>query len=336
MKKATVRDVASKAQVSTATVSRVVHGQRVRPGVKERVEAAMAALQYRPNLAARNLRTNASGIIACVIRGLLMPELSPFIRAAESELRAAGYTLLLASSNEEAETQKELIERIMRQGVDGLLFTATSDEGNILKNTMENIGLPTVLLDREADFLADSSVVDHQNGIRLAVDYLASLGHRRICLLTVPQSMRPGRERVLAFNHALAANGIAADEAIIQDHFLDGAQAALGVAQLLESANPPTAIISGGMTLLSSVLRATNMLGRKIPQDLSIVAGCDSELAEIFTPSITTIRWDVWQWGTISARLLLERIGAKAPLEKRQWIMPTELVVRNSCMRIHR
>lgn len=330
MKDATVREVALRANVSTATVSRVVHGKNVRPGVRERVEAAMADLRYKPNLAARTLRSNASRLIACAIRGLLMPEMAPFLRAAERTLREAGYTLLLTSADERAETQKELIDRLVRKGVDGLLFTPTADSGDLLKQTMQQCNLPTVLLDRDAGFQADAAVIDHRHGIAQAVRYLVSLGHRRIGLLTLPATLRPGRERIEAFREAAAAAGLPADAALICDECLDAGQAYRHLLAMMSLAEPPTALISGGMTLLGSVLKAARVAGLEIPRDLSLVAGCDSELAELAGPGITAVRWDTSAWGEISAQLMLERIAGRA-LDSRQVVIPTELVLRGSC-----
>lgn len=327
----TVHEVAARAGVSIATVSRVTHGKPVRPGVRERVLAAMSELNYSPNFAARALRTNSTKTIGCVFRGLLLPEMAPFVRAAEEVFRDAGYTILLSGTEEDAEKQRQLLLTLTSRGVDGILLTAATDRQELIQPVLAQSGVPVVLIDRDAPLVADMVTVDHGTGIRAAVDYLVSLGHHKIALLSVSEKLRPGRERIAAFREAVQHHGIDTEPRLVLEGCENNDRAFQNASALFTSSHRPTAVICGGMAVLPLVLRAAKLHRLRVPDDISIIAGCDSELAELTVPAITTVRWDIAEWGRLSAQLLLDRLKNGQAHETQHLVVPTELVVRSSC-----
>lgn len=329
----TIKDVAERAEVSVATVSRVIRGEPVSEERRSRVELWMAQLGYRPNLAARSMRTKSSGLIACAIRGLLMSEMSPFIRAAEAAIRERGYTLLLTSVDEQIEHQGELLRILSSRGIDGVLLTLAAASDDASNKALSDLATPVVVIDRDVSSVVDAVTVDHGHGIRAAVDYLVSLGHKRIALMVGLADIRPGRERITAFKSALQENSIALDPRMISAQCLNAEQCFQHASLLLSGDLRPTAIIAGGMALLPGVLRAARSRHLAIGKDLSVIAGCDSEVAQLTTPATTVIRWDLEQWGRTSAQLLCDSIEFPKQTTGRQIIMPTELVVRESCGR---
>ncbi len=328
----TIREVAKAAGVGIATVSRVVRQKpTVAPELRIRVEKAMRDLGYEPNAAAQSMRTRTTRTIACAIRDSSIPEFASFVRAAEAVVRRAGYTLLLTNTDDDPAQELDLVKVLGRRRVDGLMLTRSQQADTSVNDALRKLGIPIVYIDREPSPIADTVVIDHRHGIRAAVDHLVSLGHERIALLTGRPTMRPARERLSAYEEALRAHGLPVDPALIcaQSFF---AEQSFHYVSLLLSAEPrPTAIIAGGMALLPAVLRAVQLRGLRVGQDIAIVAGCDSDLAELTSPAITAIRWDIPAWGRTCAQLLLDRIVDGAKDEGgRQIILPTELVIRGS------
>ncbi|WGF87988.1 LacI family DNA-binding transcriptional regulator [Marinivivus vitaminiproducens] len=332
MARVTIQDVAQAAGVGIATVSRVAHGHAsVTPALRERVTLAMAELGYEPDPAAQSMRTRSSRTIACAIRDIAIPEFGAFVRAAEAVTRAAGYTLILTNTDETVQQELDLVRLWTRRRVDGLLTTKSADQDPSLNAALEKAALPVVLIDRDASDHADAVTIDHRRGMRAAVDYLVFLGHEHIAFLTGSPATRPGRERLAAFQEAMSAHGLPVRPELMNAQSFY-AERAFHHASLILGAKPaPTAIIAGGMALLSGVLRAVRLRGLVIGQDISVIAGCDSDLAELATPAITAIRWDIPAWGRISAQLLLDRIAAPGTSGGRQILLPTELVTRSSC-----
>jgi LacI family transcriptional regulator len=328
----TIKDVAEAAGVGIATVSRVARQKpTVAPELRRRVEAAMSELGYEPNAAAQSMRTRTSRTIACAIRDSSIPEFASFVRAAEAAVRRAGYTLLLTNTDDDPKQELELIKVLGRRRVDGMLLTRSQQSDESVNKALSKLGVPIVYIDRDPSPIADSVVLDHRHGIKTAVDHLVSLGHQRIALVTGRPTMRPARERLQAFELAFRENGLTLDPNHVYAESFFAEQSFHYVSLLLSAEPRPTAIIAGGMALLPAVLRAVKLRGLKVGKDIAIIAGCDSDLAELSSPAITAVRWDIPAWGRICAQLLLDRINGGEEIKAgRQIILPTELVIRES------
>jgi len=334
MSRVTIKDVAAAAGVGIATVSRVArNSSAVSAGLRQRVESAMEELGYEPNANAQTMRTRSSRTIACAIRDSSIPEFATFIHAAETVVRQAGYTLMLTNTAEDPTREMDLIKTLSRRGVDGIFMTKSQEGDPAIDQALDRLGIPVVFIDRYPSAMADTVVIDHKRGISSAIDHLVSLGHERIALVTGRPTMRPGQERLHAYYEALKRHGIEADPRLVSAQSFSAEHSFHYVSLLLGEEAPPTAIIAGGMSLLPAVLRAIRLRGLEVGRDISLIAGCDSDLAELTSPAITAIRWDVPAWGRTSAQLLLDRLSAPETAAGRQIILPTELVIRGSCAR---
>ncbi len=333
----TIKDVAAEAGVAIATVSRVVHGHStVGPELRARVEKAMADLGYEPDATAQAMRTRTTRTIACAVRDSSIPEFATFTRAAEAIIRDAGYTLMLANTDEDTAQELDLIKVLGRRRVDGLLMTRSDDSDPAVGAALARLGVPVVYIDRDADEGADAVVLDHRRGMRAAIDHLVDGGHDRIALVTGRPSMRPARERLAGFEAALAGRGRPIHRHLVAAESFYPEQGFGRVLQMLDGQAPPTAIIAGGMALLPAVLRAVRLRGLTVGHDIAVIAGCDSELAELATPAVTAIRWDIPAWGRRAAELLLEKLSMPEPPTGpgREILLPTELIIRqSSCAR---
>lgn len=327
----TIHDVAKRAGVSVGTASRVLNGYaNVGPEMRARVEQAIVDLGYRPNAVAQSMRRGHSRAIGIMLREFTLPVLASFIQAAQQVLRSAGYSLILAGSGDQREREIELLDALSSRRIDGLILTTSSEADEDLLRRREALQFPVVLLDRSVPSSFDALLIDHRTGVRRAVEYLLELGHRRIALITGSLNVRPAAERVRGYKDAFRRAGIAPDPDLI----LAGSfSAEFGYKETLAmlGRRPPTALIAGGIAMLPGVLRALREEGLRVPEDISIIGTCDSDLAELGTPPISVLRWDYALLGKTGAELLLDRLNGDRHRPPRRIKVDAELVIRGSC-----
>lgn len=328
-----MKAVALAAGVSLGTVSRVINDNpTVASPIRARVLTAIKQLGYRPNAVAQSMRTTETKLIACLVSDISNPIYSAILRAAEERLSELGYILVIASSDNRTDREIALVDAFMRRRVDGLIGVFSDERDPELLRALKDSRLPLVLMEREMDVAADTIVTDHFKGTRDATETLVALGHKRIAIITGSQTTRSGRERIAGYRAALSAAGIRVDASLIRSESLTTAYAVSETQSLMQLRRPPTAIISGGNRMLVGVLRALRMMGRRIPQDVSVISSGETEVAELASPAITVIRWDLREFGRNAAELLLERIESPdAPA--RHIVSSTDLILRKSCGR---
>jgi LacI family transcriptional regulator len=209
------------------------------------------------------------------------------------------------------------------------MATSTEEEGELSK-MIRHLQMPFVLLDRDRPLEVDAVTIDHRRGIAAATEYLLRLGHENISLITGRPAMRPSRERIAGFKLAFAAAGKKVNPALVSTGGFSSDFGFRAASALIAGSTQPTAIIAGGMGMLSGVLRAVGGAGLRIPEDISVVAGADTDLALLATPGVTSIRWSGAEEGRLSVEMLLEQIktGPRAP---QRVMIETELVIRGSC-----
>lgn len=330
--KITLRDVARLADVSIGTASRVLNrNSTVSQEVRRRVEQAIAELRYEPDLVAQSMRRGQTHTIGVIVRDISIPALAGFVRAVQESAHGAGYTVLITCSEDQKDRELGLLQLLAQRRVDGLIMTTSSERDRDLQAAREALDLPIVMLDREVEDEVDAVVIDHRSGLRKALDHLKGLGHQRIGMITGGMAVYPGRERLEGYKEWSAKYGHPIDPELVRARSFDDGSAYLEASALLDLPRPPTAIIVGGIAMLAGTLRACITRGLRIPQDISIIAAADSDLASLHTPPITIIRWDYAELGRTCARLLLERMSGDGTPTKRRIVYPTEFVIRESC-----
>lgn len=328
----TARDVARLAGVAVGTVSRVVNGvPSVRQGAREKVEAAMAQLGWRPNAAAQNMRGRASRLIGFIFSDIRNPLYAAMIKGAEDVLARHGYILVVASSDGLPEREIALLDLFDQRQADGLIFSISQESHPGVRERLRQAGYPFIMLERDAVLPAASVGADHDTGTRHATRYLLELGHRRIALLSGGQDNRVGRDRLRGFIEAHQAAGLAVDHDLVRHESFAEAYGFRQTQLLLEHPRPPTALLVLGQHLLRGVLRAVRLKGVAVPQALSLIASNDSELAQLATPAISVIRYDACALGREAAQLLLQRLREGVGWTPTRIEVPTELVLRESC-----
>jgi len=328
----TIRDVAREAGVSIATVSRVLQQhESVAAELRERVTAAVGALGFQPDAAAQMMRQTSSKTICCAVRNSSVAEFAAFAHAAERVLRNAGYIMYLSNTEAEPAQEIRLIQTLIGHRVDGLIMARADEESAEVEQHLRQFQGPVVYMDRSPSPRADAVVIDHRSAMRQAVSFLVMLGHRRIALLTGQPHMRPGRERIAGYEQACREAGIAVDPSLILTGTFEPDSAFRNASLLMSKSPRPTALISGGLSLLPGVLGALRAANIEMGRDVSVIAGCDTDLAQLASPPVTAIHWDVRAWGATAAELLLERIRNGDRDTGRQVNLPCELIVRSSC-----
>ncbi|MDJ0390540.1 substrate-binding domain-containing protein [Roseomonas sp. E05] len=327
----TIRDVAEVAGVGLGTVSRVINGRpEVSPELRERVLAAIRSLGYAPDAAAQSLRSGQSRSFACVVRDLTVPVLASFVDGMQQELDKVGYGLFVASSYHDPKREAALLGSFVRRRVDGIVIATASERKPQVLRALRAVPVPVTLLDRTAPAGFDSVLVDHAAGSEQAVARLLELGHRRIGFISGEPTVRATRERLRGFEAAFARRGLAADPELLRlgSFAADFAQEA--AMALLDGPEPPSAFFAAGTALLPGLLRALQLRGLRIPQDISVVAGADSELAAFHVPPISVVRWDHRALGVSAASFLLGRL-AQPDMPPRSLMAPTAFLDRGSC-----
>lgn len=326
--RATIRDVAALAGVAVGTVSRVLNGHKsVTAEARERVQQAIAQLGYQRDAVAGSMRSGQTGVVACAVRDY---DFASYVKAAEEVFKQAGYILVIASTSNDKAVEIDLLRNFAQRRIDGVMMTMSNESDPELVAAILNAPMPVILIDRESLSAVDRVMADHLGGARQATEYLLSLGHRRVGLIVGDPNAYPSRGRIEGYGEAHAAKGVPLDDTLIRRHVLTNEIAFRETFALLSAERPPTAIFVAAMDMLPGAIRAVRASGRVIGKDIAIVAGSDSDLAELGTPPITALSWDNAEMGRQAATMLLRRIRGQSAEEPQCVRFPVSLVVRAS------
>lgn len=328
----TIRDVAKKAGVSLGTASRALNRTgRVSDAAIAAVEQAARSLDYRPDAVARSLRTKSSGVIGLLVSDLANPFYARIITATETALQAEGYSLLVASTRNERRREASLVDIFRGRRVDALILGPCERESAELIDALSQ-ELPVVALDRE---FGDTSVgihVDHAAGAFQATQYLLNLGHTRIALLTPGTDLRTGKERIAGFRHAFEERGMTPDPALLRSESSAMQFAFSEAMSLMSYAKRPTAFLCLGTRILSGVLQAIRHTGNSVPNDISVISIGDTDLSQLYSPTITSLSWDLEAVGTCAAQQVLKQLDRQtATPNGDRIVIKTQLILRESC-----
>jgi LacI family transcriptional regulator len=328
--RATLRDVANLAGVGVKTVSRVVNGvPTVAPDLVARVQRAAQQLNYRPNLAASNLRRLGGGTATI---GLLLEDIgNPFSaavhRAVEDVARRRNVAVLAASLDEDPVRERELAMTLVDRRVDGLIVVPAGSDQSYLLEEMRT-GTQIVFVDRPPSLLAADTVVsEHRSGAEAAVAHLLNGGHRRIGYLGDFVSIRTAQDRYGGYVDALRVAGVTPSAELVR-HDLHTAEAAEAAAtEMLTTQGAPTALFTSQNLVTVGAIRALRALD--LHHVVALVGFDDVPLADLLVPGVTTVAQDPRGLGTAAAELLFGRLdGDSGPT--RTITLPTTLVARGS------
>ncbi len=335
MKRPTQADVARQAGVSRATVSYVLNGQTdgkvaISEDTRQRVLEAIEQLDYQPDARAQALRSGATNTIGLIVPDLGNPHFCEYAIGIEQEAYKSGYQVLLCSTTLDEAFAIEIFKSLSRRRIDGLILATSfinfSEDAQKTLSQLRERHLPMVEMDDR--YNVDSVVCDYRDATQEVLDYLLSLGHRRIGLIYGIAQPELGNDRLAPYQETLKAAGLF-DPALIAEcgpTIEDGYQAAL---ELLKIPDRPTALISINDLLAIGVLRAAGDLGFSIPGDLSVVGYDDIPMARYMVPRLTTVTKEALYAGHEAFKLLLGRIQ-NVDLPRQKKARPARLVIRES------
>lgn len=311
----TIRDVAARAGVALSSVSRALSGHPdVSATMKARVETAARELGYEPDLLAQSLRRGSTRTVGFAMRDISNQLFANVAKSCEQELRRAGYTMILTNSDGDLLTEAANLDVLRRRRIDGLIVSLVSETAERTSRTLQSMGLPIVLLDREVEGLEASGVLcDHYAGVTEAMQALLDVGHRRIAIVLGPDDVRTARERRRAYDDALRAAGIPHDDSLVIVGALDEVSVEKRLSVVMGRADAPTAVLAVGIPATVAALRAGRAVGKEAGKDLAIIALDEWPFLEDFTNSIAVITRDPAVMGREAARLMLQLMDKGKP-----------------------
>ena len=328
MKAATIRDVARRAEVSVASVSRVLTGAgAVTEATRKRVMEAVEVLQYVPHSGARSLSTSKTSTIGVILPDLYGEYFSELIRGMDLAARALGYHLIVSSSHDDADEASAAI-RSMRGRVDGLIVLSPHLGAANLASSLAG-RLPVLLMNGGADAGRPSIVVDNHGGAVEAIRHLISLGKRRIAHIAGPDGNLEAEARLAGYLQAMAEAGL--PTTIVEGAFTKASGHAAGV-RLAAMPDRPDAVFAANDNMAVGAMLALQEAGLRVPEDLAIVGFDDVPLASLVHPGLTTLRINIAEMGRNALGRLVKLIqsAGAADADAACEVVRPELVVRPS------
>ena len=326
---ASIKDVARQAGVSTTTVSRVLSTpDAVRAPLRERVEQAIAALAYRPNLAARRLRQQRASLIGLIVSDIRSPFFTDLGRAVEDVAYRNGLRLILCNTDEDPAKERAYLELMADEQASGVIISPTLDGLRSLKDGAR-WPFPLVLVDRALpDTPTDRVLLDNAAAARRLTDHLLDAGYRRIAALAGAKSTT-GQDRQSGYADAMRARGLAPLQSWVPPTVDAGFTAA---AALLALPERPDALLATNGLLLMGALQAIQAAGLRTPQDIGLAGFDNNDWTALPTLDVTVIAQPTYDIGRTAAELLMQRLAEPAR-PARGIVLEGQLLVRGSTRR---
>jgi len=323
-------DVAQLARVSRATVSAYLNRTRyVSPELGERIQQAIDQLNYTPDPLARALKKKDVQTI-----GLILPVMSrfytPMMEAINEYARTLHYDLLIASSDEEAEREMELINIFIAKRISGILIAPCSNSNSALLNDIARHGIPLVQVNRRAEGVEASSVVsDNFKAAYSATEHLVKRGKRRIVLLGYDPTTLTNQDKKRGYDAARAELGVEADlTVIIKEHDVAAiTEAFRGFLATGTKFDSVIATTQGKTTIAIKLLKQNNL---RIPQDVGVIGFDDTPWSELLSPALTVVSENTYAMGKEAVQLLMERMMKDERVEPRHIVLEDEFILRES------
>jgi len=328
---AKIKDVADKAGVSTASVSRVLSGkENVSEEMRERVMVAVRELDYQPNLVARSLRSQQSTTVGLIVSDIRNPFFTDVSRAVEDTMHAQGFALFLCNADEDPDKETLYLDQMHAQNVAGIIYSPTRQSAISFRDL--DISVPTVIIDRAVRSNdVDMVLIDNIEAAYRLTEHLIENGYRRIAGLFGEASVT-GRERRQGFEQALKDHHLSPSEGQVL-HIPPKIEAGRATAlKLLENGRRPDAIFTSNSLLTAGALMAIREQRVSVPDEVGLVGFDETTWGALVEPAITIIAQPTYEIGTTAAELLLQRVE-RPDRSPRKVILQGELVIRGSSVR---
>lgn len=325
----TLADVAKIAGVGVMSVSRVVNGtRRVSPEIERRVRAAIEKIGYEPNEAARILKGNKSSVLGLIVPDLADPFFAMCCSAIQETAWDSGYLTLMVASGHREDLERRGTELMVQRRVAGLLVVPIGSRNDHFAAAQE-MGVPVVAIDRPMEHVeCDTLTVDNLEASYRATQHLIQHGHRNIVCVADDERIFTKTERVSGYSRAMREAKLPARVCLVGT--MTGSVAEQ-LSFLLDSEDAPSAIFAASNLVGIDVLQELQRRALRIPEDVALICFDDFGAATLVSPKITVVEQPVAELGQRSARMLIDRMKASTDGPARKIVLPTRLVIRNSC-----
>jgi LacI family transcriptional regulator len=327
----TMRDVADRAGVSKSTVSHVLNGTRfVEPATEGRVRLAIRELGYRPNLLARSLRRHETRTIGLLTPNNANPYWAEMARVVEHAGYAQGYGVLLCNSNWSATQERDYVQTLLAKQIDGIVLASTAALIEVV-DEIQAANVPVVVIDHiPAGRSVSVVLVDNYRGGYLAGAHLIRLGHQHVGCITPPPKVGTTIDRVQGFRQAFAEVGIRLCDSVFVAGDFEYHSGELGIRELLTRHPEVTAVYAVNDDMALGVIKGLHRLGRRVPDDVSVIGFDNISYTTVVTPELTTIAQPMTEIGQHVVELLLKQIHDPASAPEVVVLEPS-LIERESC-----
>jgi len=325
-----IRQVASRAKVSTATVSRTINRiPTVDPQLAKRVWKVVEELGYYPNSAARSLGSGRSRVFGLIVSEITNPFFPEIVQTFENLAVQHNYEILLTSTVYDSKRMELAVRRMLERRVDGVAILTFGMEETLIED-LHFRNVPLVFVDVGPDLPRVSNIsIDYKNGIRQAVQHLAALRHTRIAFIAGPLRLKSAVARRDAFEQSMKEIGLEPSLIAVGDHTVEGGMRSFS--ELWQNRTLPTAILCSNDMTAIGVMREAYQGGIQIPQDLSLIGFDDIRLSQFVTPPLTTVQMSQRELATMAFEALVKDSERPVPSQGRtEYVMNTTLVLRNS------
>jgi LacI family transcriptional regulator len=326
----TVQDVAERAGVSTATVSRVLNGaDTVDAALVDRVRAACDALHYRPNKAARALAGGRSAIVGMIVTDSQNPFFMDLVRGAEDITQQHGYLLVLCNSKEDRDRERQYIDALAAEAVAGVIVVPSTEQKHALQVLVDN-GIPVVSVDRRVRHAeVDAVLGDNVAAAHEAVTHLIANGYRRIGVITGPERITTGRERLEGYRHALRDAGILLNSELERSGPFTEESGRRLAHELLGLRPPIEALLVANNRLAKGALESIHAHNLRVPDDIAVVGFDEMPWMSPGSISLTTITQPAYELGSAAALRLIQRLQS-GPCARQEIVLAHHLHVGDS------
>ena len=328
-RRTTIKDVAAYADVSIATVSKIINGkdEHITDATRQRVFEAIDTLGYVQNTMAKSLKESSTKTL-----GLILPDISnafpEMAKGAQEEAAAHGYTLIFGSTDNNAVQEEQFLNVLKSRMVDGIIYV--SSDAATSERLLTDVNVPVVFMDRMIRKNANmgSVQIDNFAAMRAVAAYIAGKGCQHVAYITSDITMSPGKERYEGFMEGLAEAGIVFDKRLHYAGTFSVETGQVGAMTLLQREPQIDCIACGNDLMAIGAVSVCQKLGKKIPEDIKIMGFDDIYIAKYLNPELTTVRQDACKMGKLAARMLIRHIEYKEDLT--DVILPYEIMERST------
>ncbi|WP_223362621.1 LacI family DNA-binding transcriptional regulator [Sporolactobacillus terrae] len=338
MKNITIKEVSKRANVSTATVSRVLNNNYpVREETRAKVLKAVRELNFSPSHVARNLRTHQSDLVAMVVADITNSYYAKIAKIVDQHLFIKGYNLLVCSTDESQKKEKQFLNMLIKKNVDAVAISSVSKNAANIQTVIDN-GIKVVLLDRKHSGLRVPYVGnDNAAESYLLTEHLIQMGHEKIALVSGPLHTSTGFERLQGYREALMTHGLQVQEKLILEGDYSRDSGYKSMKKIIMEVKDVTGVVSSNNLMTEGILHAVKSEGRRIPEDYSVVSFGSIDNDDLITPKICCIDQDSEAIGNEVSKQLLDLLNSSSQSENsvsRQCIVYDRFVPGESVRRI--